>query len=163
MGRAYLLHNCVEFLFLRLVNGVVLINTEHRAVGRNHDNVHLVDISELLLLRLSRTGHAGLLSEFIEEVLEGDGSQRAALSLNLHMLLRLDGLVQSVRIAAARHNTSRKLVDNENFVVLYHIVLVAEHQIVGPQSHDHVVLDLQVLRICQVLDIEILLYLLNAL
>ena len=163
MSCAHLLHNCVEFFLLGLVNGIILINTDNRTVRRNHNNVHLVDITELLLLCLSRTGHAGLLIKFIEEVLEGNGSQSAALSLNLHMLLGLDSLVKAVRVTASRHDTSRKLVDNQNLVVLYHVILVAEHQIVCPQSHDHVVLDLQVLRICQVLDIKVLLYLLNAL
>ena len=78
------------------------------------------------------------------------------------MLLRLDCLVQSIGITAARHDTSGKLIDNENLIVFYYIVLITEHQVVCAQSQDDIVLDLKILRICQVLNMEELLYLLNA-
>ena len=79
------------------------------------------------------------------------------------MLLRLNRLVETVRVAAARHDTSGKFVYDQNFIILYHIILVAEHEVIGPQSQDNIVLNLQILRICQVVDMEILLHLLNTL
>ena len=63
------------------------------------------------------------------------------------MLLRLNGLMQTVGIPSARHDTSGKLINDQYFVILYHIILVTEHQIVGTKSQNDVVLDLQVLRV----------------
>ena len=77
------------------------------------------------------------------------------------MLLGLNSLMQAVRIPSSRHNTSRKLIYNQNFAVLNHIVLVSEHQIVGPQGKDNIVLNLQILWIRQILDMEEILYLLH--
>ena len=74
------------------------------------------------------------------------------------MLLGLNRLVQTVGIAAARHNAARELVYDQHLIVLHHIILIPEHQIVGPQSQNDVVLDLQILRIRQVVNMEILLH-----
>src|SRR5699024_9893929 len=85
-----------------------------------------------------------------------------ALSLHLHMLLGLDSLMKPVGITAARHDTAGKFINNKNLVVLNHIVLILMHQIVGAQSKDDIVLDLQVLRIRKVLNVEEILHLLHA-
>ena len=58
------------------------------------------------------------------------------------MLFCLDRLMQSVRITTARHNTSGKLIDDKDLVIFYHIILIAEHEVVGTQRQFHVVLDL---------------------
>ena len=163
VGRYHLIHNGFVFFLLGLVYRILHILTDHGLVGRDRDNVHEVDISELFLLGQSGTGHTGFLPELVEEVLEGDGRKGSALAAHAHVLLRLDGLMQSVGIAAARHNTAGELVDDQNLAVLHHVVLVAEHQIVGAQGQDNVVLDLQVLRIRQVLDVEEILHLVHAL
>jgi hypothetical protein len=63
--------------------------------------------------------------------LEGDGGQRFAFALNLDAFLGLDGLVQAVRIPPPRHKPPGKLVHNDDFVVLYHIVHVALHVVIG--------------------------------
>ena len=81
----------------------------------------------------------------------------------VYVLLRLDGLVETIGIPAARHDTAGELIDDQYLVVLYHIILIPEHQVVGAEGQDDVVLDLQVLRISQVFNMEELLYLLNAL
>ena len=162
MGCHNLIHNSMEFLFFRLIYSVVVIMTDYRLIRRNYDNVHLVNITELLLLGLSRTGHTGLLCKLIKEVLECDGCKRSALAADIYMLLRLDGLMKSVGIAAARHNTSRKLIYNQDLVVLHHIILIAEHQVVGAQCKNNIMLNLQVLRIRQVLYMEEFLHFLDA-
>ena len=152
-----------ELLFLGHVNRVFQIHTLHRTVGGNLHHIHAVDIPKLLLLGEGRTGHTGFLLIFIEEILEGDGGQRLAFPAYLHMLLGLDGLVQAVGIPASRHDTSRKFIYDQHLVVLHHIILITEHQIMGPQRQDNIMLNLQVLRIRQVLDVEEILHLLHAL
>ena len=79
------LNNCFEFFFLRLIYRILMIDTCNRTVGRNLNNVHAVNITELFFLRQSRTGHTSFLLKFIEEVLECNGCKCLALSLNLYM------------------------------------------------------------------------------
>ena len=79
------------------------------------------------------------------------------------MLFRLNGLMQTVGIAASRHNTSGKLIDDHNLIILHHIILIAEHQIVCAKRKDHIVLNLKVLRICQIINMEELLHLVHTL
>ena len=156
-----LIHNRLELLLLGLVYRVVQIDSLYRTVGGNADNIHEIDVPELLLLGLSGTGHAGLLVKLVEEILEGDGGQGSGLTLHVHMLLRLDGLVETVGITAARHDTAGKLIDDEHLIILHHIVLVSVHQVVGPECQDNVVLDLQILGIRQVFNMEEFLHLLD--
>ena len=162
MGLYDLLHNRVEFFLLCLINGVLQVLTDHRAVCGDHDNIHAINIPELPLLRLGCTGHTGLFAELIKEVLEGDGSQSPGLSSYVYVLLCLNGLVETVGIPAARHNTASELVNDQYLVVLYHIVLIPEHHVIGTEGQDDIMLDLQVLRIGQVFNMEELLHLLNA-
>ena len=151
-----------KLLLPSLVYGILEILTHNRTVGGNLNDIHTVDLPELLLLRESRTGHACLFPIFIEEVLEGNVCQSFALTLYLHMLLCLNRLVQSVGITAARHNTAGKFVYNQNLIVLHHVILVPEHQIVCTQSQNYIVLNLQILRVRQILNVEILLHTLHA-
>ena len=139
-----------------------MVDTLNGLVGRNLNNVHVVDITELLLLGQSGTSHAGLFLELIEEVLESDRSQSLGLTLNLNMLLGLDGLMQTVRITAARHDTAGELIDYEHLIVLDHVILVSEHQVVRAQRKYDIMLDLKVLGIGIVVYLEETLDLLNA-
>ena len=155
-------HDGTQFLFPCLIYTVLMIDTRNRFIGRNRHHVHAVDIAELLFLRQSRTGHTCFLPELVKKVLESDGGQGLALPLYLHPLLGLDGLVQAVGITPPGHDTTGKLIHNQHLVVLNHIVLVTEHQVVGPQSQNDIVLDLQILRVGIVVDMEELLHLRHA-
>ena len=148
------LYDCVEFLFFRHVYGIVHIHTDDRAVGRDLDNVHAVDVTELLLLGEGSTGHAGFFLVFVKEVLERDRCQSLTLSSYFYVLFCLDCLMQTIGITAARHDTSGKLVNDHNLIIFYHVILIAEHQIMCTERKDHIMLDLQVLRICQVINME---------
>ena len=64
-----------------------------------------------------------------------------ALPFYLHMLLGLNSLMESVRITAARMIRPVNSSTISTLIVLHHIVPVAEHQVVGPQSQNDVVLD----------------------
>ena len=118
-----------------------------------------IDITELFLLCESCTCHTGLLVKLVEKVLECDCGKGLALSLNLYMLLCLDSLMQSVRITASRHDTSGKLIYDKHLIILYHIVLIFEHEVVRTKRKYDIVLDFKILRICKVLDMEELFYL----
>ena len=63
---------------------------------RHHDDVEAVNFMEFLGLGQSRAGHAGELFIHTEVVLKRDGGQGLVLAANLHALLGLDGLVQTV-------------------------------------------------------------------
>ena len=149
-----ILHNSMEFLFFCHIYGIVIIDTRDRTVSRNLNNVHAVDLTELFLFRKGCTGHTGFFVKFVEEVLESNGCQSLGLTAYLYVLLCLNSLMEAIRIATARHDTSGKLVYDQDLVILDHIVLILEHQIVGTQSQDNIVLDLQVFRISQVIDVE---------
>ena len=157
MSLLYLLDNSLVLLGLCLVYGIIMIHPDDRLVGRDLDNVHPVDITELLLLGEGGTGHAGLLFVLVEEVLEGNSSKGHGLTLYLHVLLRLNGLVETVGIAAPRHYPSRKVIDYQDLVILYYIILITVHEIVCSKSKDHIVLYLEVCRIRKVFNPEELL------
>ena len=157
------LYHCMVFLFFRHINSVIVIDTLYRTVCRNLHNVHTVDIPELLFLGQRRTGHTGFLFVFIEEVLERDRRKRLALTFYLYMLFCLNRLMQTVRVTASRHDTSGKLIDDHNLIILYDVILITEHQIVRTQCKIHIVLDLKVLWIRKVGDVEEPLYLLDTL
>ena len=106
------------------------------------------------LLRLGRAGHAGELAVHAEIILERDGRQRLALALHLHVLLRLDGLMQTVAVAAADHQAAGEFIDDNDLVVLHHVVHVALHQRVGAQRGVDVVQQLVVGDVGKVLHAE---------
>jgi len=97
---------------------------DHRLVGRHRDHLEAVDLVELLRLRLGRTGHAGELVVHAEVVLEGDRGEGARLVLDLHPLLGLDRLVQTLAPAPARHEAPGELVDDHDLAVLDDVVAV---------------------------------------
>ena len=101
-------------------------------VRRDLDDVEVVDLDELLLLRLRRTGHAGELLVEAEVVLEGDRAEGLVLLLDLHALLRLDGLVEALAPAAAFHDAAGELVDDLHLAVLDHVLDVAVVERLAP-------------------------------
>ena len=154
MGLLHCLHNRMQLFFSGLVNRILMVNSLNRPVGGNLDNVHAVNITEFLFLSECGTCHTCFFLKFIKEVLEGNGRQRLAFSLDLYVLLRFNRLMESVGITAARHDTSGKFIDDQNLVVLYHIVLIAEHEVICTQGQDDIMLDFQILRIREVLNLE---------
>ena len=163
MCSLYFLYNCFEFFLLSLVYSILMIDTCYRTVCRNFNNVHSINITELLFLGKCSTGHTGFLVKFVEEVLECNGCKCLALSLNLYMLLRLDCLMQTIGITASRHDTSGKLIYNHNLIVLYNVILITEHQIMCTKCKNYIVLDLKVISICKVFNMEKLLNLVHTL
>ena len=93
----------VDLAALVLVYGIRVVLANDRLVGRDLDDIELIGVAELLLLGQRGTGHAGQLAVQAEVVLEGDGREGLALVLDLDALLRLDGLMQTLVVAAAEH------------------------------------------------------------
>ena len=147
-------HDGVKLFFLCLVNRIVQVFSDNRAIGRNLHNVHSVNISKFLFLCQSGTGHAGFFLEFIKEVLECDSCQRLAFSLDLNVLFCFNCLMQTVGITASGHDTSGKFIDNQNLILFYHVVLIAVHQVVRTQGEDDIVLNLKIFGIRKVFDME---------
>ena len=157
----YCIADCSVFFLLRLIYSIIQILTDDRLIGRDFYNVHSVDLTELLLLCQRRTCHTALLFKFVEEILECNGRQRLTLTFHLYMFLRLNRLMQTIRITASRHDTSGKFIYDQYFIILNHIILVTEHQVMRTECQDNVMLDFQVLRISQIVQMEELLYLLH--
>ena len=159
----YRMKNSLEFFFSCFIDSVLLIDTCHRLIRGDRYHIHAVNVTELLFLRERRTCHARFFLKFIKEILEGNVGERLALPLHLHMLLRLNRLMQTVGITPPRHDTPCKLIHDHNLIVGHHVILIAEHQVMRPQSQYDIMLDFQIFRIRQVLDLEEALHLGNAL
>ena len=99
-----------------------------RAVGRNLYDIEFVDVPEFASLCACGTGHTCQLVVHTEIVLKGDGSEGLSGSLDTHMLLSLDSLVQAVAPASAFHDTACLLVDNLHLAVHNNVLVVlVEH------------------------------------
>ena len=140
-----------------------MIDTCYRTVGRDLNNIHSVNITELFFLSKRCTSHTGFLVKFVKEVLECNGCKCLALSLNLNMLLRLNCLMQAIGITASRHDTSGELINDHNLIVLYNVILITEHQIMRTKCKDYIMLNLKVICICKVINMEELFNFMNTL
>ena len=158
----YLPDDSTVLAVLGLVDGVLVVDTGDGTVGGDLDDVQRVDGGEFLLLRQGRTGHTGQLAVQAEVVLERDGGQRLALALDGQVLLGLNGLMQTLGVPTAEHQTAGELVHDDDFAVLHHIVHVALHDAVGLDGLIDVVGGGAVLRVAEVVQMEELLRLFNA-
>ena len=145
-------HDRGELALLRLEDEVVLVGAGDVDVGGDLDDGEVVDLDELLLLGLRRTGHAGELLVQAEVVLERDRRERLVLLLDLHALLRLDRLVEALAPAAAFHDPAGELVDDLHLAVLDHVVDVDVVERLGLERLVEVVDELRVLRRVEVVD-----------
>ena len=127
------------------------------------DDVELVDLVELGGLGVGGAGHARELLVEAEVVLQGDRREGLVLALDLDVLLGLDGLVETVRPAAARKDAAGELVDDQDLAVLDHVVHVALVEGVRPQRLLDPVEQVDVRQLVHVVDAERLLGLGHAL
>ena len=116
------------FLLCVLIDLVHAVFADHRMVRRDHHRLEAVNLLKLVGLGVRRAGHAGKLLVHAEIILEGDRRQRLVLVLDRHAFLRLDRLVQAVRPAPPRHQAPGEFVDDDDLVVLHHVLLVAVEQ-----------------------------------
>src|SRR5918995_295066 len=144
----------LELAFLRAENEIVLVLTRDVDVGRDLDDVQVVDLDELLLLGLRGAGHAGELLVEAEVVLERDRGERDVLFLDLQPFLRLDRLVQAFAPAPALHDPAGVLVDDLHLAVLDHVVDFALVERLRLERLSQVVDELDVPRVVEVVDLE---------
>ena len=67
-----LAYHCIKFLFFRIVDQVVLVDTLNRYIGGDGDDIKTVDLCKLGCFGLCRTSHTGQLLVKSEVVLVGD-------------------------------------------------------------------------------------------
>ncbi len=113
---------------------VVLIGPVDGTVGGDLHHVQAVDGGELLGFRGRGAGHAGELVVEAEQVLEGDRGQSHVLGLDLHLLLRLQRLVEAVAEAPSLHHAAGEFVDDDDLVVARDVVLILLEQHVRAQG-----------------------------
>ncbi len=89
-----------------------------------------------------------------EVVLEGDGGEGLVFLADGHAFLGLNGLMKTVGPAAARHETTSELVDDDDFAVFDDVFDVAFVEGVGLDSGLDVVLEVPVFGIGDVTDAE---------
>ena len=134
MALHYLLDDGAVLALHGLIDGVRVVLALHRAVGGHADNVQTVDLGKLGGFGAGSTGHTGQLFVHTEVVLEGDGSQRLALAGDSDVLLGLDGLMQTLVVPAADHQTTGELVHDDDLTILDYIVDIPLHYAVGLDS-----------------------------
>ena len=69
-----------------------------------------------------------------EVVLQGDGGKGLCSSLDLHMFLSLDSLMQTITPATSFHDTTSLLVNDLHFTIDDHILVVLVEHTVGLQQ-----------------------------
>src|SRR5690606_22654919 len=121
-------------LALRLVDEVVFVDTSDGFVRGDDHDIHLVDLPELLRLRLGRTRHARELLVHAEVVLQRDGGVGLRRRLNLYVFLGLDGLMEAVRIPPPGEHTAGVLVNDLHAPILHDVLDVFLVQRVGLQK-----------------------------
>ena len=154
-----ILNHGVKFTGLGAVNNVGQVVAHHRLVGGDNHHIHAVNGAELFLLSLGGTGHAGQLIIHTEVILQGNAGQRLALITHNNIFLGLDSLVQTVAVTAALHQTAGKFINNDDLVILYHIIAVFFEQMLSLQSLLYAVVKLGVDVIVKVLHIQLMLHL----
>ena len=116
---------------LRSVDHVGVVDPLHPAIGRNRDDIQMVDLPKLARLGHGGAGHAANFAVELEEILQGDGGERLRLFLDPHSLLRLHRLVESVRPLAAGHEPTGELVDDHHLVPLHDIIHITLVEMAG--------------------------------
>ena len=166
LSRLMCLHDPVcdglELGLLIAENGIIVVHSGNRLIGRDHHNVHVVDIPEFFFFGLGRTGHTRQLVIHSEVVLQGNGGQRLGLGADEHTFLCFNRLMESAVIAASEHETACKFIDDDDFPVFHDVVHIPLHDISGLQGFQNVVVDFHVFRVAEVIDAEELLCFFNA-
>lgn len=103
-------------------------------IGRNGNDVHVVDAAEFFGHGLGRAGHAGDFVEMPEIILEGDGREGLGLTANGDAFLGFDGLVEPVGKLAGGHDAPGVLIDDDDFPVLNDVVHAVIHHAVGVEG-----------------------------
>ena len=131
--------DCFIFLAFRLVNAVVHVFTGDGAVGGDHHYIQFVDVPEFACFRFGSTGHTREFVVHTEVILQRNGGECLCGGFHFYVFLGFDGLVQTVGIAAAFHDTACLLVHNLHLTVDHNVfVIFLEHGVSLQQLVDGV-------------------------
>ena len=147
---------------LALVDQVAAVVPAHRLVRRDLHDTELVGVHQLGGLGGRRTGHPGELVVHAEVVLQRDRGEGLVLLFDLHAFFGLDGLVDAFTPAPAFEDATGELVDDLHLAAGDEVVLVALVQLLGLERHRHLVDEVLLHLVVEVLDAEGLLDLLDA-
>ena len=162
MALGDLLNDGVVLAVDGLVDTVGQILTGTWFIGGDADYVQAVDLAELIGLGGGRTGHARQLFVHTEVVLEGDSRQGLALGGDGDALFGLNSLVQTIIEAAAVHQTSGELINDDDLAVLDDVVGVAVHNAAGLDGTVNIMAQRHIVGVGQVIHVEERLGLLDA-
>ena len=109
---------------------VVVVEANERHVGRHLEHFEAVNIHKLFGFRESRAGHAGKFFIHAEIVLESDRGERLVLGLDRLMFFCLQRLMQTFRVAPARHHAAGELVNDHDLAIAHDVIFVALKQLV---------------------------------
>ena len=157
-----ILHNCLKLRLNTWVEQVRMVNTCYRTVGWNWNNTNVVCFAELFFLCLGCTCHTGQLLIHTEEVLISNGSRGLCFFLNRHTFFGFNRLVETIRVTAAFHCPTSKLIDNQNFLIFTdHIVNIKEHDVISSQGIVDKVSQGNIFNIIEIVQLEVTFCLVN--
>ena len=126
------LHHEFELRFFRGEDPVRQHFALGRLVRRHLARPAAIHLAKLPEVGQQRAAHPRELRVEPVEILEGDLRRVVAGHVDLHVLLRLDGLVQPIAPMAIRHRPARAFIDDDDLVFLvHHVVLIAHEAVVG--------------------------------
>ena len=141
---------------LRSINSILQVFSDNRFVGRYHNYIHIIDVSELAFFRLCCTCHSCQFLIHPEIILQRYGRQCPGLRADQHAFLRFDSLVKTIAVSSPEHETSRKLIYDDYLTIFYDIINISLHHVPCLQRLEHVMVDFHILRVSKVFHPKIL-------
>ncbi len=112
-----LLNNSIKFFAHGFVNKIIPVFSCHRPVGRNRNHIQLIDVPQFTRFGDSSTRHTCKLMIHAKIILKGDGGVRLGSIFDLHILLRFNRLMQTIRVSSSVQHTTRLLIYNFYFSI----------------------------------------------
>ena len=150
-----LIDNGTEFSILMHIHHIFQVLTSNGFVGRNFNDIDMINFRKFIRLCQAGTGHTGQLFVHTEEVLERHGSQGLGFTLNRDPFLCLNGLMQTFRIATPFHNTTGEFINNLHLIVVNNVIDIAAHGRTRLQGLIDVVHQFHMRRIGNIIHMEI--------
>ena len=132
-----------------------MIQSHHGAVRWNLDDIHAINMTELIFLSQGGTRHTRKFFIHPKIVLEGDGCQGLGFFLNLNPFLGFNRLMQPLGISTSLHQSAGEIIDYNDFPFLDDIILIPKHQIIGAQRLINPMLKLHMLQIRKIIHTKI--------
>ena len=126
------LNNSTILTTFTRIKKIRCIHSYNWLISRNRNNIHIININKFLFLCLSRTRHTRKLIIHSKQILERNRSKSLSFTININTLFSLYSLMKTLRKRPTFHKSTRKLVDNNNFTILYNIINVLTHKIICP-------------------------------